>query len=358
MGRVISQALGKVRTLLHPLPLIYPPYQLNFSNAVQSQTSSNNWINFCKTVNKPLTNGTQIPGMCATPSHHIRISTRLTPSANSIGGSCNPAPIGVIPSVDNMPSAKFIFPPNFAALAKNTMFTVQVVVNHLETGWFTNPDTTFLSAPLVVNANGDIMGHSHVVIELLTGFGQTTPTNPKSFVFFKGLNLPAVNGVLSTNVTGGLPPGYYRIAVIHSGANHQPSARNLCYISWIPHGLADCRSQFSSRCSCFPTRGFWRYGLCECIQPLHPPPQFRDTPSLTRSFHCSSLSFRELDRTFCISVQYIRNAFRTSFLLRRRQFTYLHFLILHKGISVCKRPSDQVVGCFERLSHIRCQRVK
>ncbi|KAF9786074.1 hypothetical protein BJ322DRAFT_765437 [Thelephora terrestris] len=168
---------------------------------VQSQTSSNNWINFCKTVNKPLTNGTQIPG-----------------------GSCNPAPIGVIPSVDNIPSAKIIFPPNFETLAKNSTFTIKVAVNNLETGWATNSNTTFLSAPVVVNANGDVMGHSHVVAELLTGFGQTTPTNPKLFAFFKRLELPAVNGVLSTNVTGGLPAGHYRLAVIHSGANHQPIA--------------------------------------------------------------------------------------------------------------------------------------
>lgn len=166
---------------------------------VASQISSNNWINFCKTVDKPLTNGTQIPG-----------------------GSCNPAPIGVIPSVDNLPSAKFIFPPNFEVLAKGQTFEVQVAISHLDTGWFTNPDLTYLSAPLQVNANGDIMGHSHVVIEPITGFGQTTPTDPKQFKFFKGLNAPAVNGVLTTNVTGGLPAGYYRIAVINSGANHQP----------------------------------------------------------------------------------------------------------------------------------------
>jgi len=124
-----------------------------------------------------------------------------------------------------MPSAKFIFPPNFEVLAKGRAFTVQLVINHLETGWFTNPETTYMSAPLAVNSNGDIMGHSHVVVEKLTGgFGQTIPTNPKEFVFFKGLNMPAVNGVLSTNVTGGLPAGYYRITVLHSGANHQPIA--------------------------------------------------------------------------------------------------------------------------------------
>jgi hypothetical protein len=126
-----------------------------------------------------------------------------------------------------MPSAKFIFPPNFEVLAKGRAFTIQLAINHLETGWFTNPDTTYMSAPLAVNSNGDIMGHTHVVVEKLTGFGQTIPTYPKEFVFFKGLNLPVVNGVLSTNVTGGLPAGYYRIAVLHSGANHQPSERYL-----------------------------------------------------------------------------------------------------------------------------------
>jgi hypothetical protein len=123
-----------------------------------------------------------------------------------------------------MPSAKFIFPPNFETLAKNKDFTVQVAISHLETGWFTNPQTTYLSSPQEVNSSGDIMGHSHIVIESITGFGQTTPTNPKNFMFFKGLNDPAVNGILSTVVSGGLPAGYYRIAAIHSGANHQPSA--------------------------------------------------------------------------------------------------------------------------------------
>ncbi|KAF9650676.1 hypothetical protein BDM02DRAFT_3185166 [Thelephora ganbajun] len=169
--------------------------------AVPSRTSSNNWINFCKTVNKPLTNGKQIPG-----------------------GSCNTAPAGVIPSVDNMPSAKFIFPPNFAALTKNASFTVEVAISHLDTGWFTNPQKTFMSSPQEVNARGDVIGHSHIVIERLTGFGQTTPTDPKSFVYFKALNDPAVKGVLSTVISGGLPAGYYRIAVFHTGANHQPIA--------------------------------------------------------------------------------------------------------------------------------------
>ena len=125
--------------------------------------------------------------------------------------------------MDNIPSAKFIFPPNFEVLAKSTTFTVQLAISHLQTGWFTNSQNTFLSAPVEVNGFGDVIGHSHIVVEKLSSFGQTTPTDPKSFVYFKAVNTPAVNGVLSQEVTGGLPAGRYRIAAFHSGGNHQPS---------------------------------------------------------------------------------------------------------------------------------------
>jgi len=132
--------------------------------------------------------------------------------------------MGMIPSIDNMPSSKFLFPPNFVTLGKGRTFTVQVVISHLEAGWFTNPQETYMSAPVELNANGDVIGHSHIVVEALSGFGQTTPTDPRNFTFFKALNDPAAaNGVVSTEVTGGLPAGYYRISVFHTGANHQPS---------------------------------------------------------------------------------------------------------------------------------------
>jgi hypothetical protein len=157
-------------------------------------------------------------------SHSSPRGTRLTPHFKSAGGSCNPAPIGVVPSVDNMPSAKFIFPPNFAAVTKNQTFTVKIAIIHLETGWFTNSQTTYMAAPVEVNANGDVIGHSHLVIQQLTGFGQTTAVDPKDFVFFRVMGTPAVDGVLSIDVTGGLPPGYYRIATFLAGSNHQPSA--------------------------------------------------------------------------------------------------------------------------------------
>lgn len=127
-----------------------------------------------------------------------------------------------------MPSAKFIFPTNFGTIPVNQSFTVQVAISHLDTGWFTNPNLTYISAPQEVNAAGDVMGHSHVVIELLTdGFNQTKPTDSKEFAYFQGLNAPAVDGVLSCTVPQDkLGAGHYRIAVIHSASNHQPSTWN------------------------------------------------------------------------------------------------------------------------------------
>ncbi|KAI0668654.1 hypothetical protein C8Q78DRAFT_236256 [Trametes maxima] len=179
---------------------------------VPSLTSSNNFINFCATVpNLPITNGQQIKT-----------------------GSCNPAPMGIIASTGNMPSSKFVNPKNGATIPANQDFTIQMAIQHLETGHFTNAQENFFAAPQVVNGGGDIQGHSHVVIEQLTSLDQTTPTDPNKFAFFKGLNDAAQGGVLSVTVTGGLPAGVYRLASINSAANHQP-----VLVSIAQHGSLD-----------------------------------------------------------------------------------------------------------------------
>ena len=51
----------------------------------------------------------------------------------------------------------------------------------------------------------------------------TQVLDPLTFAFFKGLNDPAVNGVLSAQVADGLPAGVYRMASIHTSANHAPA---------------------------------------------------------------------------------------------------------------------------------------
>ncbi|RDX51523.1 hypothetical protein OH76DRAFT_1417247 [Lentinus brumalis] len=179
---------------------------------VASLTSTNNFINFCATLpNLPITNGKQVTT-----------------------GSCNPAPMGVIAAQTNMPSSKFVFPKNGATIPANQDFTIQMAISHLNTGFFTNPNANYFAAPQTVDAAGDITGHSHVTVDPLTSLDQTTPTDPTKFVFFKGLNDKAANGILSAPVAGGLPAGVYRLASINSAANHQPAL-----VAVAQHGALD-----------------------------------------------------------------------------------------------------------------------
>ncbi|KAF9478721.1 hypothetical protein BDN70DRAFT_895519 [Pholiota conissans] len=185
---------------------------------VASLTSSNNFINFCLTVpNLPITNGKQITT-----------------------GSCNPAPMGAIPSVDNMPSAKFTIPKNGDTLAANTPFTITMAVANFETGNFVNAQENYFAAPQQLNGQGQIIGHSHIVVESLTSLDQTTPTNPKVFAYFKGLNAAAVNGLLTADVTAGLPAGFYKVSSINTAANHQP-----VLVPIAQHGSLDDVSYFT-----------------------------------------------------------------------------------------------------------------
>ncbi|KAG5643112.1 hypothetical protein DXG03_001538 [Asterophora parasitica] len=167
---------------------------------VPSLTSTNNFINFCLTVpNLPITDGKQITT-----------------------GSCNPAPIGAIPSTDNMPSSKFAFPANFGTVKANTPFTIQMNIQNLQTGFFVNAQSNYFAAPQQLNGQGQIQGHSHVVVEQLTALDQGTPTDPKKFAFFKGLNAAAAGGQLTADVTAGLPAGFYKLSSINTASNHQP----------------------------------------------------------------------------------------------------------------------------------------
>lgn len=167
---------------------------------VKSLTSTNNFINYCLTVpNLPITNGKQITT-----------------------GSCNPAPIGAIPSVDHMPSSKFSFPPNFGTVKADTPFTIEMAIRNMQTGFFVNAQENYFAAPQALNAQGEIQGHSHVVVEQLSAIDQVTVTDPKKFAFFKGLNAAAAGGKLTADVTSGLPAGFYKLSSINAAANHQP----------------------------------------------------------------------------------------------------------------------------------------
>jgi hypothetical protein len=167
---------------------------------VPSLTSTNNFINFCLTVDLPITNGQQLKG-----------------------GSCNPTPMGVIPPFTNMPSSKFVTPANLDAVQANVPFEIKMAIKHLDAGYFVNPDTNYFAAPQQLNDQNDIIGHTHFVIEQLSSINTMTVSDPTTFAFFKGLNTPAdENGQVSANVTDGLPEGVYKLSSINVSSNHAP----------------------------------------------------------------------------------------------------------------------------------------
>ncbi len=123
-----------------------------------------------------------------------------------------------------MPSSKFQVPANGDTIQANTAFTVTMAIKNIETGNFVNAQENYFAAPQQLNGQGQvghfsfffvsrclsavqIIGHSHVVIEQLDSLTQTTPTNPKNFAFFKGINGAAQNGLVTADVTNGLPAG-------------------------------------------------------------------------------------------------------------------------------------------------------
>jgi len=140
--------------------------------------------------------------------------------------------MGQIPSTANMPSCKFVFPTNMGTVKSNTNFTIQVAITGMQTGFFVNAQQSYFAAPQQLNNQGQIMGHSHVVIETLDSITQTTPTDPTKFAFFKGLNAAAAGGILTA--TASLPAGVYKISTINTAANHQPVLLPIAQ-----HGSAD-----------------------------------------------------------------------------------------------------------------------
>lgn len=147
----------------------------------------------------------------------------LTNGQQVQGGSCNPAPMGVIAPSTNIPSSKFVNPKNLDAVQENTPFEITMVINHLDTGYFANPESNYFAAPQQLNSDNDIIGHTHFVIEQLDCVASTTVSDPSKFVFFQGVNMPAdAQGNLSINVTDGLPSGVYKLSSMHASANHAP----------------------------------------------------------------------------------------------------------------------------------------
>ncbi|KAL8397186.1 hypothetical protein RB594_004050 [Gaeumannomyces avenae] len=164
----------------------------------KSAKDANNFINFC--VGKgPATNGKQIKT-----------------------GSCNPTPMGQIPASNKMISVIITNPKTGDKLQQGQTFKINVQTTNLQAGSFTNPTTTYYTAPQALNGQGQVIGHVHVSVQNIGNLNPNQPPNAEQFAFFKGIDDAGANGLVSADVTGGLPAGIYRVCTITAGSNHQP----------------------------------------------------------------------------------------------------------------------------------------
>ncbi|KAJ3096189.1 hypothetical protein HDU96_000843, partial [Phlyctochytrium bullatum] len=151
--------------------------------------------------NLPLSNGTQIRA-----------------------GACSQTVQGALPSVDNMVSTLIVAPANGATLKANQPFTVSIRNRNIATGFFDDPQLQYYATPQTLNGQGIIEGHQHITVQNIGD--AKNPPDAKLFAFFKGLNAPAVDGVLSVTFTPDdkkpFPPGNYRICSITGTFGHQP----------------------------------------------------------------------------------------------------------------------------------------
>ncbi|KAL3419680.1 hypothetical protein PVAG01_08178 [Phlyctema vagabunda] len=164
-----------------------------------SATSQNNFINNCS--GKTLTNGLQITT-----------------------GSCNGIPMGDIPAKTAMVSSVITNPQTGGkAIQADKTFNITVQMSNLVAGSFTNADATYYAAPQALSG-GKVVGHTHVTVQDMgNSMNPTQALDPTKFAFFKGINDAGDgNGLLSAEVTGGLPAGNYRVCTMASSSNHQP----------------------------------------------------------------------------------------------------------------------------------------
>ncbi|KXH57116.1 hypothetical protein CSAL01_12357 [Colletotrichum salicis] len=147
----------------------------------------------------------------------------LTDGEQKTGGSCNGIPMGKIPAQTKMVSTVINNPPHNGNIQANQDFDVELKVNNLQAGSFTDAQSTYYSAPQDLSGGGTIIGHVHVTVQDMgNSLTPATPLDASKFVFFKGINDAGDgNGNLKATVTGGLPAGNYRVCTM---SNNQGGA--------------------------------------------------------------------------------------------------------------------------------------
>ena len=132
--------------------------------------------------------------------------------------------MGQLPGTGNMVSSIILNPQDRGSIPANQDFTIEVRINNIAAGTFTNPANTYYAAPQALDGSGNIIGHVHVTVQDTGGdMNPLQPLDLTQFAFFKGINTPPNDqGLLTADVEGGLPEGNYRLCTLTAAANHQP----------------------------------------------------------------------------------------------------------------------------------------
>lgn len=135
--------------------------------------------------------------------------------------TCSNTQQGEIPDIHHMVSTVILTPKNGATILADTPFNISARTANLNLGFFDDPETQYYLFSQQLDKNGFIMGHQHVTIQEIIDPNQ--PMDPKQHIFFKGLNAASSNhGVLSVEVTDGVPVGNYRLCTLTGSFGHQP----------------------------------------------------------------------------------------------------------------------------------------
>ena len=136
--------------------------------------------------------------------------------------TCSITVFGSIPSFDNMVSTIILEPTNGELITKGNNITVKIQSIGIEYGFFDDPTVSYYVSPQTLNSAGEIQGHNHITIQKLNEFD--SPPDPRTPVFFKGLNEVSTNGVLQTEVDGSVfnISGIYRICTMTATRSHAP----------------------------------------------------------------------------------------------------------------------------------------
>lgn len=99
------------------------------------------------------------------------------------------AVMGDIPAKNKMISSVITSPKNGQTVQANQNFTISVQTQNLQAGSFTNADATYYAAPQQLNAQGQVIGHTHITVQDMgNSLNPTQPPDPTQFAFFKGIN--------------------------------------------------------------------------------------------------------------------------------------------------------------------------